>query len=243
MANIKVENLSITLNGRKILDNINLDIKEGQSFAIMGGSGCGKSVLIKSIIGLLKPDAGSQVTINGQVYKQESINQRGDFLKNFGMLFQGGALFDSMTIWENISFEPANLRKLTRKDAKALALLKLKQVGLEESVMYKYPKELSGGMQKRAALARAIANDPKIIFFDEPTAGLDPVMAHKISQLIRKLSKEMKATTVTITHDINCVKIIADKVAMIKDGQIYWQGASLDKVRDKYVREFIAPED
>lgn len=240
MTAISVKNLSITLKDRKILDNINLDIESGQSYTILGGSGCGKSVLIKSMIGLLIPDQGTEVTIGDEKYSRQPIGKRPHLLEQFGMLFQGGALFDSMKIWENISFQPRNQHKLTRKDAYDLAHSKLKLVGLEEEVLLKYPKELSGGMQKRVALARAIANNPKIIFFDEPTAGLDPINAAKISHLIRKLSHEIKATTVTITHDMHCVQIISDKIGMLEHGNLIWEGKSLKGISNSRVKQFVS---
>lgn len=241
MTEIKVNNLGITLGGRKVLSDINLTLDAGKSCVVLGGSGCGKSVLMKSIIGLLVPDKASEVTINNIKYTTQSITERKDLVEQFGMLFQGGALFDSLKIWENIAFRPKYHDKISTEVAKELAAAKLKQVGLDSDVMFKYPKELSGGMQKRAALARTIAHDPKIIFFDEPTTGLDPINAVKIAHLIRELSDKIQATTLTITHDMPAARIIADKAAMLRDGSLIWQGNDIDKAGDDYVRRFINP--
>lgn len=239
MTQIDVKNLSITLGDRKILKDVNLSVESGQSYVILGPSGCGKSVLIKSIIGLLTPDEGSEVIIGKHIFHREKISKRKAFLDDFGMLFQACALFDSMTIWENISFQSRSCKKLTIKQAQDLAKEKLEFVGLGKDVLFKYPKELSGGMQKRAALARAIANNPKVIFFDEPTTGLDPINASKISRFIRKLVDDTGATAISITHDMNCTNTIADKIGMLRDGELIWQGNSLHDIKDLYVKSFV----
>jgi phospholipid/cholesterol/gamma-HCH transport system ATP-binding protein len=238
MSNIEIKNLSKTFDGNVVLSNVNLEIKSGESFVIIGGSGSGKSVLIKCIAGLLLPDSGSQIIIDGADYSKKLIAMRSNFTELFGMSFQGGALFDSMSIWQNITFQIRNSRKITKAAARAIALEKLELVGLDSTVLDKYPIELSGGMQKRAAMARAIAHDPKLLFFDEPTAGLDPIMTNVIAQLIRKLGKKLNATTLTITHDMNCVSQIADNIAMIQDGTIIWQGTDINNVKDKRVSNF-----
>lgn len=239
MPKIEVKNLSITLGGRKILKDVSFTVKGGQSYVILGPSGCGKSVLIKSIIGLLQPDKGSEVTIGKHTFRCEKISKRKTFLEDFGMLFQACALFDSMTIWENISFQSRSCHKLSVSDAQELAREKLKLVGLGADVLFKYPKELSGGMQKRAALARAVANEPKIIFFDEPTTGLDPINASNISHFIREFSKETGATIISVTHDMNCTNTIADKIGMLKDGELIWEGSSLYNIKNPYVKKFV----
>ncbi|MFN7597129.1 MAG: ABC transporter ATP-binding protein, partial [Cereibacter sp.] len=204
-----------------VLRGVSLDIPSGQSMVIIGGSGTGKSVLLKCILGLVRPDGGT-ITLDGQdVTKVE----RDAFLARFGMLFQGGALFDSMRVWENVAFRL--LRggaKQSKAEARDRAIEKLRRVGLTPDVADLYPAELSGGMQKRVGLARAIAAEPEIIFFDEPTTGLDPIMAGVINALIREIVTEMGATAITITHDMSSVRAIADKVAMLHAGVIRWTG-------------------
>jgi phospholipid/cholesterol/gamma-HCH transport system ATP-binding protein len=221
-----------------VLRGVSLDIPSGQSMVIIGGSGTGKSVLLKCILGLVRPDGGT-ITLDGQdVTKVE----RDAFLARFGMLFQGGALFDSMRVWENVAFRL--LRggaKQSKTEARDRAIEKLRRVGLTPDVADLYPAELSGGMQKRVGLARAIAAEPEIIFFDEPTTGLDPIMAGVINALIREIVTEMGATAITITHDMSSVRAIADKVAMLHAGVIQWTGSvgELDATSDPYVQQFI----
>jgi phospholipid/cholesterol/gamma-HCH transport system ATP-binding protein len=205
---------------------------------IIGGSGTGKSVLLKCILGLVHPDGGT-ITLDGQdVTKVE----RDAFLSRFGMLFQGGALFDSMRVWENVAFRLLRgTAKHSKAEAREIAIEKLRRVGLTPDVAELYPAELSGGMQKRVGLARAIAAEPEIIFFDEPTTGLDPIMAGVINELIREIVTEMGATAMTITHDMSSVRAIADKVAMLHAGVIQWTGsvAEMDATPDPYVQQFI----
>ncbi|MCA3440394.1 MAG: ATP-binding cassette domain-containing protein [Rhodobacter sp.] len=221
-----------------VLRGVSLDIPSGQSMVIIGGSGTGKSVLLKCILGLVRPDGGT-ITLDGQdVTKVE----RDAFLARFGMLFQGGALFDSMRVWENVAFRL--LRggaKQSKAEARDRAIEKLRRVGLTPDVADLYPAELSGGMQKRVGLARAIAAEPEIIFFDEPTTGLDPIMAGVINALIREIVTEMGATAITITHDMSSVRAIADNVAMLHAGVIQWTGSvdELDATPDPYVQQFI----
>jgi phospholipid/cholesterol/gamma-HCH transport system ATP-binding protein len=227
--------------GRKVvLDGIDLTIEKGESLVVIGGSGSGKSVLIKSILGIVTPDKGS-IKIDGQEVTKLSFKERQEVLRKFGMLFQGGALFDSLPVWKNISFALLKNQGLDPKDARALAIEKLKSVGLTEDVANLSPSELSGGMQKRVALARAIATKPEIIFFDEPTTGLDPIMSDVINQLIVKCSKELGATTLTITHDMASVRRIAHKVAMIYQGKIIWQGEvrEIDRSHNDFVDQFV----
>ncbi|MGB0498082.1 MAG: ABC transporter ATP-binding protein [Rubricella sp.] len=235
----------ITLRGVKksfgakhVLRGVDLSVETGKSCVIIGGSGTGKSVMLKCILGLIRPDAG-EILIDGQSADAEG---RDAFLARFGMLFQGAALFDSVPVWENVAFRLRHGRgRLSKSDARDLAIEKLRRVGLTPDVADLFPAELSGGMQKRVGLARAIAADPQIIFFDEPTTGLDPIMAGVINDLIRELVTEIGATAMTITHDMSSVRAIADTVAMIHDGKIRWHGsiADLDDSGDPYVRQFI----
>lgn len=239
-AEISIRKLHKSFGDKKILKDISIDINKGESLVIIGGSGSGKSVLIKNIIGLMNPTSGD-IFIKGENVAKLSISERNKRMSMFGMLFQGGALFDSFTVWENISFAMVQIGKLAKKEARDFAVTKLSAVGLGPDVADLFPSELSGGMQKRVSLARAIADNPEIIFFDEPTTGLDPIMADVINDLIIKCSEELGATTVTITHDMNSAKKIADQVAMIYEGKIIWNGSQkeLYKSDNKYVDQFI----
>ena len=222
----------------RVLQGVNLTIERGQSMVIIGGSGTGKSVLLKSILGLIRPDQGT-ITLDGvDVTKTE----RDPFLARFGMLFQGGALFDSMRVWENVAFRlMRGHAPLPPDQARTIALEKLRRVGLTADKADLFPAELSGGMQKRVGLARAIAAEPEIIFFDEPTTGLDPIMSGVINALIREIVVEMGATAMTITHDMSSVRAIADRVAMLHDGLIRWTGpvSEMDAASDPYLQQFI----
>ena len=221
-----------------VLRGINLTIPKGESMVIIGGSGTGKSILLKSVLGLVKPDSG-KIIVDGQ---DVTTVERDAFLARFGMLFQGGALFDSLPVWQNIAFRllRGSLKKPT-EEARAVAIEKMRRVGLKSNVADSFPAELSGGMQKRVGLARAIAAEPEIIFFDEPTTGLDPIMAGVINDLIREIVVEMGATAMTITHDMTSVRAIADDVAMLHDGIIQWTGdvGHMDQCGDPYVDQFI----
>jgi phospholipid/cholesterol/gamma-HCH transport system ATP-binding protein len=241
MAEISVRNLSKTFGKNEVLKGINFEINRGESFVIMGGSGSGKSVLIKCIIGLMDPNADSEITLAGQSSLGKSRLERLHSIKSFGVLFQGDALFDSINIWRNIAFAGLNAGTINEDEAYKLAVNKLKMVGLKEEVAKQFPVELSGGMRKRVALARAIAFDPKIIFFDEPTAGLDPIMSGVISNLIKKCSKELGATTITITHDMNCAQVIADKAALLYKGNFIWygEGANILNSGNEYLDQFV----
>jgi len=238
---ISIRNLNKSFGAKMILRRINLEVDKGKSLVIIGGSGSGKSVLLKCIIGLLEPNKGAKVFFDGIDVANKHIKDRENLTEKFGMLFQGGALFDSLPIWYNVCFHMLHLGKISQKNAMELAEQKLKMVGISSDVLNLYPAELSGGMQKRVGLARAIANDPEIMFFDEPTAGLDPINAEIIGELIASLSKELKATTVTITHDMTCMKKIADRIAMIHSGSIAWQGTKSDIMHsgNSYVESFI----
>jgi phospholipid/cholesterol/gamma-HCH transport system ATP-binding protein len=238
---IKVENLYKSFGSKTVLKGINLEIPEKSSLTLIGGSGTGKSVLIKNIIGLIQPDQG-QIFIDGHETEQLSKDDRFKLMAKCGFLFQGGALFDSLTVYENIVFYPEKEGRLSHSDLKDLAVEKLKAVGLNPDIAKQYPAELSGGMQKRVALARAIVSNPEIIFFDEPTTGLDPIMSNVINDLIIKAREELKATTITITHDMNCVDRVATDVAMIYEGEIIWHGSKyeLKNPNNPIVEQFIA---
>lgn len=237
---IKIRGLCKSFGKKNVLKGIDLDIKKGESLVVIGGSGSGKSVLIKIILGLIQPSMGSIKFDNIEI---SSLNyrERNKLMTRFGMLFQGGALFDSMPVWVNIAFSLLQNKKISQKDAYQLAISKLADVGLGEEVAKLFPAELSGGMQKRVALARAIATNPEVIFFDEPTTGLDPIMADIINELIIKCSRQLGATTITITHDMHSVRRIADNVAMLYEGKFIWQGSAsdLDNSDNPYVEQFI----
>jgi phospholipid/cholesterol/gamma-HCH transport system ATP-binding protein len=227
-----------SFGSKHVLRGVDLEIDKGESVVIIGGSGTGKSVLLKCILGIVQPDAG-EIRIDGD---KVTPRNRDEFLDRFGMLFQGGALFDSLLVWENVAFRHRQgANRLSKIDARDLAIEKLRRVGLTAETADLFPAELSGGMQKRVGLARAIAADPEIIFFDEPTTGLDPIMADVINDLIRGLVTEMGATAVTITHDMASVRKIADTVAMIHEGVIKWFGPieTLENSGDPYVDQFI----
>jgi len=235
---ITFDNIHKSFGTNNVLCGVDLIVDRGQSMVIIGGSGTGKSVLIKTVLGLVSPDNG-KIFVNNQ----DMINaKRDNFLSKFGMLFQGGALFDSMPVWQNVAFRlQRGHLKLPKTEAREIAIEKLRRVGLAPDVADRLPAELSGGMQKRVSLARAIAADPEIIFFDEPTTGLDPIMARVINDLIRKIVVEMGATAITITHDMTSVATIADKVAMLHDGVIKWCGTLDDMAHsgNPHVDQFI----
>lgn len=238
---IVIKSLVKAFGSKIVLNDLNLEVAKGESLVIIGGSGSGKSVLIKSIVGILKPDSGSILLDGVEMNGLDSV-EHSKILTKFGYLFQSGALFDSLKIWQNISFIHLQQGKISPKEAKAIAIKKLEAVGLEEFVADLYPSELSGGMQKRAALARAICLNPEVIFFDEPTTGLDPIMSAIINNLIKKNSKELGATTITITHDLTSAAHIADSIAMIYEGKIIWRGP-VDKLYSSgnpYVEQFVS---
>lgn len=213
---IKIRGLHKSFGNQPVLKGVDLEIGKGQSLVLIGASGSGKSVLLKCILGLQAADAGT-IEVKG------APSTPPKFLDDFGMLFQGAALFDSLTIWENVAFRQIH-HGMDRQAARKHAVSKLARVGLSEDTADKYPAELSGGMQKRAGLARAISTDPSLIFFDEPTTGLDPIRSGTINTLIRDIVNELGATTLTITHDLTSVHAIADQVAMLSDGRIIWTG-------------------
>lgn len=241
-AKIRLRGVRKTFAGGKkvVLDDVNLDIGKGESVVIIGGSGTGKSVTIKCMLGLMRPDSGS-ITIDGHEVTQMSPAEREDINRQVGMLFQAAALFDSLTVWENIAFGLIARKQCTRGDARDIAAEKLKLVGLTPDLLDVTPSELSGGMQKRVGLARAIATDPEIIFFDEPTTGLDPIMADVINNLIVHVNQVVGATAVTITHDMASARKIGDRIAMLHGGEIIWAGPkdAIDYSDNEYVDQFI----
>ena len=235
---IELSNVTKTFGKNKVLRGINLEIPRGKSMVVIGGSGTGKSVLLKCILGLVTPDSG-RIALDGE---DVANADRDAFLARFGMLFQGGALFDSLKVWENVAFRLLRgSGKRPKSQAREIAIEKLRRVGLTPETADMFPAELSGGMQKRVGLARAIAAEPEIIFFDEPTTGLDPIMSGVINELIREIVVEMGATAMAITHDMSSVRAIADRVAMLHNGIIQWTGpvTEMDTTSDPYVQQFI----
>ncbi|ATG42959.1 putative ABC transporter, ATP binding protein [Phaeobacter piscinae] len=235
---IQMNDVHKAFGDNRVLQGMTLEIPKGSSMVIIGGSGTGKSVALKSILGLIKPDSG-EILVDG---KPADSGDRDKFLARFGMLFQGAALFDSLPVWQNVAFRllRGSLKRPV-EEAREIAIEKLRRVGLKADVADRLPAELSGGMQKRVGLARAIAAEPEIIFFDEPTTGLDPIMSGVINDLIREIVVEMGATAMTITHDMTSVRAIADNVAMLHGGVIQWTGpvADMDQSGDPYMEQFI----
>ena len=225
---------------KTVLDGINLTVEQGSSMVVIGGSGTGKSVMLKCILGLIHPTSGS-IKVDGEEVTGISEREREQVLKKFGMLFQSAALFDSLKVWENVAFALVQGENMPRAKAKDIAIEKLAKVGLSADVGELNPAELSGGMQKRVGLARAIAHDPEIVFFDEPTTGLDPIMADVINELIVDTVKDMGATALSITHDMASARKIADHMAMIYKGQIIWTGdaSEVDSCGNPYVDQFV----
>ncbi len=238
---ISVKHLNKSFGLKRVLKDVSFDVAKGELFVVMGGSGSGKSVLLKCVTGLLNPDGNSQVLINEEDITHKHIIKRKSFLKKFSMLFQNNALFDSLPTWHNICFSLISAGILDEEKAKQHALEKMELVGLKSDVLELYPSELSGGMQKRVAIARAIATNPEIMFFDEPTSSLDPIMSNTIADLISSINKKLKSTTITITHDIKVMEKIADKVALLKDGEVIWIDSLENTLKsdNEYVRLFL----
>lgn len=237
---IVLTDLHKSFGPKRVLEGIDLSIGRGESLVVIGGSGTGKSVMLKCILGLLRPEQGS-IRIDGEEVMGISARERDRVMRKFGMLFQGGALFDSLRVWENVAFGLIQGQRMKRAKARDIAIEKLAQVGLAASAGALFPSELSGGMQKRVALARAIATNPEIIFFDEPTTGLDPIMADVINSLIVKCVKEVGATALSITHDMASARKIADRIAMLYKGRLIWVGpaSEIDSSGNPYVDQFI----
>jgi phospholipid/cholesterol/gamma-HCH transport system ATP-binding protein len=237
---IELRGVKKRFGSKLVLDGVDLVIEPGESLVIIGGSGSGKSVTIKCVLGIIRPDAG-QIFVDGQDVTRISGRAREAVLRKFGMLFQGAALFDSLSVWENVAFGLIQGRGMARKKAREIAIGKLAKVGLGPEVAQLSPSELSGGMQKRVGLARAIAADPEIIFFDEPTTGLDPIMADVINDLIVSTVKDLGVTALSITHDMVSARKISDRIAMLYKGKIVWAGptAQIDASGNPYVDQFI----
>jgi phospholipid/cholesterol/gamma-HCH transport system ATP-binding protein len=237
---IEIRGLVKSFGPKEVLTGVDLEVARGESLVVIGGSGSGKSVTLKCVLGLIQPDAGS-IKIDGTEIGDASRAEREEILRKFGMLFQGSALFDSLRVWENVAFGLVQGRGMARRAAKDVALAKLGAVGLGPEVGELWPAELSGGMQKRVALARAIATEPEIIFFDEPTTGLDPIMADVINELIVKCVQDLGATTLSITHDMVSARRIGHRIAMIYGGKIVWAGpvSEIDNSENPYVDQFI----
>lgn len=239
-AKIELKDVHKSFGPKTVLSGIDLSVAKGESLVVIGGSGTGKSVLIKSILGILKPDSGT-ICVDGESAIGLGGRARQKMLRKFGMLFQGGALFDSLPVWRNVGFGLIEAQGMNRKDAREISIEMLRRVGLKPDVADLAPSELSGGMQKRVGLARAIAAKPEILFFDEPTTGLDPIMADVINELIVERVKDLGATAVTITHDMASVRKVADHVAMLYEGKIIWHGHrdDIDQSGNAYVDQFI----
>ena len=237
---IELAGLGKRFDGQRVLDGIDLDVGQGESVVVIGPSGSGKTVLLKTVMGLLKPDEGS-VRVAGAETVGLSARARDALAGRIGMLFQQSALFDSLRVWENVAFRPLNEGTLDRGRGRELAARKIEAVGLPADTADLYPVELSGGMRKRAALARAIANDPRILLLDEPTAGLDPIMSNVINDLILEIVADLGAAVLSITSDMAGARRIADRVAMMFEGRMIWQGpvAALDRCENPYVDQFV----
>jgi phospholipid/cholesterol/gamma-HCH transport system ATP-binding protein len=237
---IRMRDVHKRFGTKVVLDGFDLDVMPGESVVIIGGSGSGKSVSLKCILGLLKPESGS-IEVDGQDMLKLKQREHDKVLQKFGMLFQGAALFDSLSVWENVAFGPLAMKAIKRSEAKDIAIQKLALVGLGPEVADLGPAELSGGMKKRVGLARAIATDPEIIFFDEPTTGLDPIMADVINDLIISSVRDVGTTALSITHDMASARKIADRVGMLYKGRIIWAGpvAEIDHSGNPYVEQFI----
>jgi len=237
---LALEGVVKTLGTKRVLDGVSLDVGPGRSLVIIGGSGAGKSVTLKCALGLIRPDAG-RILVDGQDVTALSGRARAKVNAKFGMLFQGGALFDSLRVWENVAFRLLYAERVGRAEARRRALEVLARVRLGSDTAEKYPSELSGGMQKRASLARAIISRPEIVFFDEPTTGLDPITADAINDLIVEMVKDLGCAAVSITHDMASAERIADEIAMIYQGKIIWRGpaANVRTSGDPRVDQFV----
>jgi phospholipid/cholesterol/gamma-HCH transport system ATP-binding protein len=237
---ISLRGVTKAFGATKVLQGIDVDVAPAESLVVIGGSGSGKSVLLKCVLGLLRPDAGT-IKVDGEETIDISDDTRTRVMRKFGMLFQSGALFDSLRVWENVAFGPIQSDGMAPEQAREVAIAKLGAVGLTPEIGELYPAELSGGMQKRVALARAIAREPEIIFFDEPTTGLDPIMSDVINSLIVKCVSDLGATAVSITHDMASARKIGHRIAMLYDGRLIWEGpvAEIDRCGNAHVEQFI----
>lgn len=239
-AKIQVRGLCKAFADNRVLDGLDLDVGDGESVVVIGGSGTGKSVLLKCILGILEPEAGS-IRVDGQEVVGLGGRELDRIRRKFGMLFQNAALFDSLPVWQNVAFGLIHSEGMPRRQARETAMDKLAAVGLRPEVAELFPAELSGGMKKRVGLARAIATEPEIVFFDEPTTGLDPIMGDVINNLIADVVQKLGATALSITHDMASARKIAHRIAMLHQGRIIWTGATaeIDRTDDPYVQQFI----
>lgn len=239
-AKISIRGLSKSFGPKHVLTDLDLDIREGESLVVIGASGTGKSVLLKNIVGILTPDSGS-IKIDGHEVVGVTGNARDRINRKLGMLFQGAALFDSLPLWENVAFGLISAHVMGREEARVKAIERLKQVGLSEADADRYPSNISAGAQKRVGLARAIATEPEILFFDEPTTGIDPIMGDVIDGLIVSCVRDLGATALTITHDMESARRIGDRIAMIYEGKIVWVGdvAEIDRSGNDFIDQFI----
>lgn len=237
---LELRGVEKSFGSNAVLRGVNIDVSRGQSLVVLGGSGSGKSVMLKNALGLMTPDAG-QVLFDGEDVTYEKGRARDAMRARVGMLFQSGALFDSLTVWQNVSFRLVNSDGLGKREAREQAIEALQKVRLGPSVADLYPAEISGGMQKRVALARAIISKPDLIFFDEPTTGLDPITADAINDLIVEQVKALGAAAISITHDMASARKIADEVAMLYLGEIIWRGpaSEIDDSGNDYVDQFV----
>lgn len=237
---LELKDVKKSFGSNRVLRGVNIDVAPGNSLVILGGSGSGKSVMLKNALGLMTPDSG-QILFNGQDVTHDQGKEREAMRARMGMLFQSGALFDSLPVWENVAFRLLNAEKVKRAEAKERAIETLKKVRLGASIAHLYPAELSGGMQKRVALARAIITKPDLIFFDEPTTGLDPITADAINDLIIEQVKALGAASISITHDMASARKIADEIAMLYEGEIIWRGPAdiIDNSGNDHVDQFV----
>jgi len=237
---ILIQDVRKSFGPKAVLTGIDLDVAPGESLVVIGGSGTGKSVLLKCILGILTPDSG-RIEIDGEGVTHLSATARDDINRKFGMLFQGAALFDSLPVWENVAFGLMQGQSMGRSEAKDRAMDTLAKVGLAPEVGHLSPAELSGGMQKRVGLARAIAGSPEIVFFDEPTTGLDPIMADVINDLIVTCVKDRGITALSITHDMASARKIGDRIAMLYHGKLIWIGPAkdVDETDNAYLDQFV----
>ena len=237
---INVKNLSVSFGNNIILNNINFYLSKKESLVIIGKSGSGKSVLLKCLMGLLKPNVGS-IEINGVNIVNTNRIDKEYALKNIGVTFQNGALFDSLTVWENITFKKTRFLGFNKNSAKKKALSIIQNLELDENILELYPSELSGGMQKRVAIARAICDQPQVLFFDEPTSGLDPITGKIINDLIHKTVKKLGVSAITITHDISSINNLASRVILLDNNKIAWSGKpnEMNKSKNNIVNQFL----
>ena len=237
---INIKNLSVSFGNNIVLNNINLHLSKKESLVIIGKSGSGKSVLLRCLMGLLKPDFGSIEIDNVDIVNANRIDKE-KALTNIGVTFQNGALFDSLNVWENITFKQTRFFGFNKKAAKEKALSIIKNLELNENVLELYPSELSGGMQKRIAIARAICDQPQILFFDEPTSGLDPITGKVINDLIHKTVRKLGVSAITITHDISSINNLANRVILLDRNKIAWSGrpSDMEISKNSIVQQFL----